>query len=85
MQPLSKAGTFSGITHFIINTASIIAPVLTGVLVVNYGYSAMFNAAAIAAVIGSIAMLFVKPYMGKKQLIKNEEIAASLQVETKEV
>lgn len=80
-----KAGTFSGLTHFIINTASIIAPVLTGVLVVNYGYSAMFNAAAIAAVIGSFAMLFVKPYMGKKQVIKNEEVAATLQVETKEV
>lgn len=74
----SKAGTFSGITHFIINTASIIAPVLTGVLVINYGYSAMFNAAAIVGVIGSIAMFFVKPHMGKKTLLKNEEIAVSL-------
>ena len=57
----SKAGTFGGITHFITNTATIIAPTLTGFLVFSYGYSSMFTAAAIASVIGMVAMLFVKP------------------------
>ena len=57
----TRAGTFGGITHFITNTATIIAPTLTGVLVVSYGYSSMFVAAAIAAVIGMVAMIFVKP------------------------
>ncbi|MCQ6278639.1 MFS transporter [Bacillus sp. EB600] len=57
----TRAGTFGGITHFITNTATIIAPTLTGFLVVSYGYSSMFVAAAIAAVIGMVAMVFVKP------------------------
>lgn len=57
----SRAGTFGGITHFITNTATIIAPILTGFLVVSYGYSAMFTAAAIAAGIGMFCMIFVKP------------------------
>jgi sugar phosphate permease len=57
----SRAGTFGGITHFITNTATILAPTLTGFLVVSYGYSSMFVAAGIAAVIGMLAMLFVKP------------------------
>ncbi|WP_153733280.1 MFS transporter [Sporosarcina obsidiansis] len=61
----SRAGTFGGITHFITNTATIIAPILTGFLVVSYGYSSMFVAAAIAAIIGMVAMFFVKP--GQRQ------------------
>lgn len=65
----SRAGTFGGITHFITNTATIIAPILTGFLVVSYGYSSMFTAAAIAAIIGMAAMFFVKP--GQRQA-KNE-------------
>lgn len=57
-----RAGTYGGITHFITNIATVVAPTLTGYLVVTYhGYSAMFVAAAIAAVIGMIAMMFVKP------------------------
>lgn len=56
-----KAGTYGGITHFITNMATIIAPTLTGVLVVSFGYSSMFVAAGIAAAIGMVAMLFVKP------------------------
>lgn len=61
----SKAGTFGGITHFITNTATIIAPTLTGFLVVMYGYSSMFTAAAVAGLVGMIAMAFVKP--GKRK------------------
>ncbi|MBD8006911.1 MFS transporter [Bacillus norwichensis] len=61
----SKAGTFGGITHFITNTATIIAPTLTGFLVISYGYSSMFTAAAVASVIGMVAMIFVKP--GKRK------------------
>ncbi|MDQ0199842.1 MFS transporter [Neobacillus ginsengisoli] len=56
-----KAGSFSGVTHFIINIATIVAPTLTGALVTSSGYSAMFIAAAVATIIGMIAMIFVKP------------------------
>ena len=62
----SRAGTFGGITHFITNTATIIAPILTGFLVVSFGYTSMFVAAAIASGAGMIAMLFVKP--GQRQV-----------------
>ncbi|GGE12739.1 MFS transporter [Marinithermofilum abyssi] len=57
----SKAGTFGGVTHFITNIATIVAPTLTGVLVASSGYTAMFVAASVAAGIGMLAMLFVKP------------------------
>lgn len=57
----TQTGTYSGIMHFIVNTATIISPTLTGYLVVNYGYPSMFIAAGIAAVIGMGAMMFVKP------------------------
>ena len=62
----NKAGTYGGITHFITNTATIIAPTLTGYLVVAFGYSSMFTAAAIASAIGMLAMLFVRP--GKRKV-----------------
>jgi sugar phosphate permease len=55
------AGTFGGISHFICNLATIIAPTLTGFLVVKYGYPSMFTAAVVATVIGMVAMMFVKP------------------------
>ncbi|WML44735.1 MFS transporter [Neobacillus sp. PS3-40] len=61
----SRAGTFGGITHFITNIATILAPTLTGFLVVTYGYSSMFIAAGIAAGIGMIAMTFVRPGIRK--------------------
>ncbi|MFE4242623.1 MFS transporter [Peribacillus butanolivorans] len=57
----NKAGTFGGVTHFIANLATIIAPTLTGSLVAKHGYNAMFIAASIAVTIGMIAMVFVKP------------------------
>lgn len=57
----AKVGTFSGITHFIVNIATVTAPVLTGSLVASYGYTAMFLGAAVAAGVGVLAMFFVKP------------------------
>ena len=60
----SRAGVFGGVTHFITNIATILAPTLTGFLVASYGYPSMFTAAMVAALIGMVAMLFVKP--GKK-------------------
>lgn len=50
----SKAGTYGGITHFITNTATIIAPTLTGFLVLNNGYFSMFIAAAAAVGAGMV-------------------------------
>ena len=64
----SKAGTFGGITHFITNTATIIAPTLTGFLVFSFGYSSMFIAAAVASAVGMLAMLFVKPGKRNKKV-----------------
>ncbi|ALS24665.1 hexuronate transporter [Paenibacillus naphthalenovorans] len=61
----TRAGTFGGVTHFITNIATIVAPTLTGVLVASSGYTAMFVAAAVAAGIGMVAMIFVKP--GKRE------------------
>lgn len=57
----AQAGTYSGVMHFISNIATVLAPTLTGYIVVDYGYPAMFTAAAIAAAIGMVAMFFVKP------------------------
>jgi sugar phosphate permease len=57
----NKAGTFGGVTHFIANLATIIAPTLTGSLVASYGYNAMFTAAAFAVIVGMVSMIFVKP------------------------
>lgn len=57
----NRAGVFGGVTHFFTNIATVLAPTLTGALVASYGYSSMFTAAMIAALIGMVAMLFVKP------------------------
>lgn len=57
----AKVGTFSGITHFISNIASVAAPTLTGYLVTVSGYGFTFIAAATASSIGMILMIFVKP------------------------
>ena len=57
----SKIGTYGGISHFVAQSASIAAPVLTGLLVTAYGYSAMFMAAGTIAGIAIITQLFVKP------------------------
>jgi sugar phosphate permease len=64
----SKAGTFGGVTHFIANIATIVAPTLTGILVANSGYTAMFFVAAGVSAIGMVGMLFVKPGRQKYQL-----------------
>ncbi|WP_067932551.1 MFS transporter [Alicyclobacillus kakegawensis] len=57
----ARAGAFGGITHFITNIATVLAPTLTGVLVAHHGYSAMFVASAVASALGMVAMLFVRP------------------------
>lgn len=62
--PVNRTGTFSGMTHFFVNIASIIAPMLSGVLTTHYGYSSMFVAAAVVTAIGMVAMSFVRPGIG---------------------
>ncbi|MGJ7567060.1 MFS transporter [Variovorax sp. GB1R11] len=59
--PSSRVGTFSGITHFLANSCVVLAPTLTGVLVAKYGYDSMFVAASVAAAVGALAMLVVRP------------------------
>lgn len=56
----NKTGTYGGITHFFVNSATVIAPTLTGYLMVSYGYSSMFVSAVIASLISVVAMCFVK-------------------------
>ncbi|WP_088226681.1 MFS transporter [Desulfosporosinus sp. FKB] len=63
----NRAGIFGGVTHFFTNIATVLAPTLTGALVLSYGYPSMFKAAMVAALVGMIAMVFVKP--GKKAAI----------------
>jgi sugar phosphate permease len=60
-----KAGSYGGITHFFVNIASIVAPTLTGFLVLRHGYDAMIISAAVAAIITMILLVFVNP--GKKE------------------
>lgn len=65
----NKTGTYGGITHFFVNSATVIAPTLTGYLVASYGYSSMFVSAVIASLISVVAMCFVKP--GEKKMAKH--------------
>ena len=67
-----RVGAFTGVNHFIINTAAIVAPTLTGYLVMGYGYPAMFIAAAAVSLLGFIMMIFVKP--GMRNTNKNKEL-----------
>ncbi|MFB5188800.1 MFS transporter [Alicyclobacillus fastidiosus] len=69
----SKAGSFGGVTHFITNIATVMAPTLTGFLVSAHGYHAMFIASAVASVIGMVAMMFVKPGKRVQSVIGNLE------------
>ncbi|MEV0623651.1 MFS transporter [Nonomuraea sp. NPDC050404] len=57
----TRAGTFGGISHFITNTATIVAPTLTGFLVAAHGYGSMFVATAVVTGIGTVVMLLVRP------------------------
>lgn len=57
----SRVGAYTGVNHFIINAAAIVAPTLTGYLVMNNGYPAMFIAAVVVCLIGFVLMYFVKP------------------------
>lgn len=59
--PSNKVGTFSGIMHFLGNIASVLAPTLTGYLVADFGYSAMFIVASLVTCIGMFCMLLVRP------------------------
>lgn len=57
----TRAGTFGGISHFITNIATIVAPTLTGYLVALNGYGSMFVATAAATAVGMVAMILVRP------------------------
>jgi len=59
--PRRKVGTWSGITHFFANAASVLAPTITGILASKYGYSAMFVATGVVTAIGTVAMMLVAP------------------------
>ncbi|MFC7393783.1 MFS transporter [Scopulibacillus cellulosilyticus] len=71
-----KAGTYTGLMHFFSNIAAIVAPTLTGVLVMDYGYSAMFIAASIVTLIGALVMFFVKPghSVNNSQVLKKADL-----------
>ncbi|MHC5226021.1 MFS transporter [Ignatzschineria sp. LJL83] len=59
--PTNKIGTYSGMMHFLSNIGAVLAPTLTGYLVSQSGYSAMFTAAAVVTGIGMFSMLLVRP------------------------
>jgi MFS family permease len=59
--PASRVGAISGVMHFVVSSAAVLAPTLTGYLTLAFGYSAMFLAAAAVTVAGMVAMLMVRP------------------------
>jgi len=59
--PASHVGAISGAMHFVVSSAAVLAPTLTGYLAVAFGYSSMFLAAAAMTFVGMAAMLFAKP------------------------
>lgn len=63
----TRVGAYTGVNHFIINAAAIVAPTLTGYLVMTNGYPAMFIAAVVVCLIGFILMIFVKPGIKNNQ------------------
>lgn len=63
----TRAGTFGGISHFITNIATIVAPTLTGFLVALHGYNSMFIATGVATAVGMVAMILVRPGVRKKK------------------
>ncbi len=75
--PPNRTGTFSGMTHFIANTASFLAPTLTGYLTTQYGYSSMFVAAAVATGIGMGAMLLVRPGIRSGSTLRGSAVTAA--------
>ncbi|MBP2629240.1 MAG: major facilitator superfamily 1 [Firmicutes bacterium] len=56
----SRTGTFGGIMHFLGQTAAMIAPTVTGMIVSSYGYNAAFMAAGTICLLGVICAFFVK-------------------------
>jgi sugar phosphate permease len=59
--PAHRVGAMSGTMHFFAAMASVLAPTLTGVLSVRFGYSSMFLAAAGVTTVAMLAMLLVRP------------------------
>lgn len=74
--PSERVGTFSGLTMAFANTASIIAPTLTGILAARYGYSSMFTATCAVTAVGMLAMLFVRPGQMHADKTANRPVAA---------
>ena len=56
----SRTGAFGGIMHFLGQTAAMLAPTVTGIMVTNYGYNAGFVLAGAICLIGVICADFVK-------------------------
>lgn len=69
--PRAKIGTFSGMMHFLANIGAVLAPTLTGYLVSQSGYNAMFTAAAVASCVGMVAMLMVRPGVWRTNINRN--------------
>ncbi|MGE1062204.1 MFS transporter [Megasphaera paucivorans] len=66
----TRTGAFGGIMHFLGQTAAMLAPTITGIMVTNYGYNAGFVLAGTICLIGVICAFFVK--------FKKEEIDVSV-------
>jgi sugar phosphate permease len=68
----SRAGSYGGLLHFFGAFASLLAPTLTGILVMNYGYPSMIISVVIAALITMVCMIFIKPGIREKKDISTE-------------
>ncbi|MBD1380984.1 MFS transporter [Metabacillus arenae] len=74
----SRAGAYGGILHFFGAFASLLAPTLTGFLVMNYGYTSMFISVVVAALFTMVCMVFVKPGKRVKEKFSSESQEVSL-------
>ncbi|MGY4155569.1 ACS family hexuronate transporter-like MFS transporter [Bradyrhizobium sp. USDA 4461] len=75
--PMSRVGAFSGITHFIANLSSVVAPTLSGYLIERHGYDSMFVAVGIVSLIGMTAMLLVQPGVLRSGPNRRHELPAT--------
>lgn len=62
----TRTGTFGGIMHFLGQTAAVIAPTVTGILVSRFGYNAGFITAGSICLIGVFCSAFVR-FDGQKR------------------
>lgn len=74
----SRTGTFGGIMHFLGQTAAMLAPTVTGVLVSKFGYHAGFVVAGVICLTGVVCAAFVRFDRDQQRVASSAGIVESL-------